>query len=379
MDLVESLTESASSHIVTSTSISEGTELITSTRETNVISKVVGPVGESNAVTEVVDTTIENNFTTEAVNIAVQNGAASTLVDTIDTSGRKAEDAHRTREQDSTAAVSSRIATVDCHLSSEGPTSPSVLSPGSVGSTSKKVLVREKALKVAGTAHKGYKAYGRLQRLRNGASAIAGTISSNLADYDISNDLLSESDSDADSDDKASISRNSSRSNVSNLKTKRRSRQSHGKPQLPGNAISNDEDENEGNNKGADDTYEDADCMKKQKPNGLKEGSGTVQPTRHRHSVDRRTENNSPRYDTKIGSKDSEKDKVEVTEKEVEGEEHESDDHVIEEHQQPPRKPARLLVSRARSVGHVLSWIIMILFPLLFIGECTLHSTFETS
>lgn len=206
-------------------------------------------------------------------------------------------------------------------------------------------------------ANKGARTYKKLRRLKGGAGAIAGAFSSDFANTESNMESSSDFDSDAGaSSDSSNKSQASHKSRHNNTRPKSRR-------QFVRGSDNSDYPSKESDIRNSTD-FQDENIVHKHRPSsshGVIRGQTSASDTKV--SEDKMVETIRAKGDLKQDT-DPEKAVVTVTEKEVEDI---GDD--FEAPPQQPKKRGRLLVSRATSIGRILSWIVMIISPLFFIGE----------
>ena len=235
-------------------------------------------------------------------------------------------------------------------------TKETVVVAAKTSKTSKKVRILDQNIDQASHhARKGVKTYKRLRKLRGGASAIISALNNDLADLEM-NELSAESDSDYSVRSDSSSDSRASRKNSRGRSAPRVTRYDGGY-----------NDDIDCTSYGGD-AEEDTDAQDEDEIRTHKSSSGRGN-TKHHGTYTSHNESKGM-VTEKIQTKDStdlEKAGVSVTAIEIE-----------DDHQNPkapteqPKKRGRLLVSRATSIARVLSWVVMIIFPLLFIGMLVL-------
>ena len=292
------------------------------------------------------------------------------MVETTVTSDQKADTNRTTKVHTSSKMISTGDVTTNHTMVEHSNSLPSVPLKSSLRITSRNNPWGEKAAKAARTAHKGYRSYGKLKGFKDRATALASTFNSDLADYDIDNDSMSASESDAGSNSNAPRSRNSSINNVKRGRANTNSKRNYDRRSFR-HSTECEADDN------VNDSNGDTDRTGNHGPgSSLETSQRTWSPYQHGHTnqkVNNRSGNNE-----KAENETIEKQTVEVTEQEIEDDEYVSDGNIEEARQRPPQKSARVLASRARSFGRIISWITTIVFPLLFVGEYRSYSQNNT-
>ena len=313
----------------------------------------------ANAVSQIVES-ISVMESSPAVDSNIRSSVASEVIGTTVISAQQTNANHSTNLRTTAKTIDSGDHTANCIVVERSNQIPNVPSKSNLRLTSRRSPWGERAVKAARTTNKSYRSYGKLKGWKDKANAFASTFNGDPAEYD-ANDSIWEPDNDAGLHSDVSISRDLNKDNVNTEKIGPYSKADYNLSSLGRDVVSNGDS-------GGDDNSSDTNATSKQRQE-ISQRTFQPSPPSSEDKFGYQKFDIPHTSNEKATNKRLGRETIEVIEQEIEDDEYVSDGHDVEERQQSPQKPARMLVSRARSLGRILSWIIMILVPLLFVGK----------